>query len=247
MGQLLQLLQLATLGLSRPPPERYSTQWLVRRVLVLAVACRMRTFELRLTACLALSVLVGLPVWLLPSDWCTSQALLEEFSYLSSMLWAVICLVHVYLVVNTGLRVAWRLEVFAHVVGWGVPLLSTAWLWRTGTIGMGELGVCWIGEQHVAERVLFFFAPLGVCASVLLVLLGFVSFKMARGKPAQPAALCTARRCKLAELFAFVLAFLLLNVPHVVNELSSHPHRLLGLRVQATSGALLTLHLGFLG
>ena len=75
-------------------------------VLVLAVACRMRTFELRLTACLALSVLVGLPVWLLPSDWCTSQALLEEFSYLSSMLWAVICLVHVYLVVNTGLRVA---------------------------------------------------------------------------------------------------------------------------------------------
>jgi len=194
-------------------------------VLVLAVACRMRTFELRLMACLALSVLVGLPVWLLPSDWCTSQALLEEFSYLSSMLWAVICLVHVYLVVNTGLRVAWRLEVFAHVVGWGVPLLSTAWLWRTGTIGMDELGVCWIAEQHVAERVLFFFAPLGVCASVLLVLLGFVSFKMARGKPAQPAALCTARRCKLAELFAFVLAFLLLNVPHVALQLSPRLRR----------------------
>ena len=156
-------------------------------VFALVVACRARTFGLRLTACFALSVLIGLPVWLLPTEWCTSQALLEEFSYLSSMLWAVICLLHVYLVVNTGLRVAWRFEAFAHAVGWGVPLLSTAWLWRTGTIGMGELGVCWIGEQHVAARVLFFFAPLGLCAGVLLVLLGFVSFKMTRGEAAQPA------------------------------------------------------------
>ena len=93
-------------------------------VLALAVACRARTFGLRLTACFALSVLIGLPVWLLPIEWCTSQALLEEFSYLSSMLWAVICLLHVYLVVNTGLRVAWRFEVFCHAVGWGVPLLG---------------------------------------------------------------------------------------------------------------------------
>ena len=194
-------------------------------VLSLAVACRARTFGLRLTACFALSVLIGLPVWLLPSEWCTSQALLEEFSYLSSMLWAVICLLHVYLVVNTGLRVAWRFEVFCHAVGWGVPLLSTAWLWRTGTIGMGELGVCWIGEQHVVARVLFFFAPLGLCAGALLVLLGFVSFKMTRGEAAQPAALCAARRCKLAELLAFVLAFLLLNVPHVALQLSPRLRR----------------------
>ena len=194
-------------------------------VFALVVACRARTFGLRLTACFALSVLVGLPVWLLPSEWCTSQALLEEFSYLSSMLWAVICLLHVYLVVNTGLRVAWRFEAFAHAVGWGVPLLSTAWLWRTGTIGMGELGVCWIGEQHVTARVLFFFAPLGLCAGTLLVLLGFVSFKMTRGEAAQPAALCAARRRKLAELLAFVLAFLLLNVPHVALQLSPRLRR----------------------
>ena len=194
-------------------------------VIALVVSCRARTFGLRLTACFALSVLVGLPVWLLPSEWCTSQALLEEFSYLSSMLWAVICLFHVYLVVNTGLRVAWRFEVFAHAVGWGVPLLSTAWLWKTGTIGMGELGVCWIGEQHVAARVLFFFAPLGLCAGTLLALLGFVSFKMTHGEAAQPAALCAARRRKLVELLAFVLAFLLLNVPHVALQLSPQLRR----------------------
>lgn len=148
-------------------------------VLSLVVACRARTFGLRLTACFALSVLIGLPVWLLPSEWCTSQSLLEEFSYLSSMLWAVLCMFHIYLVVNTGLRVAWRFEVFAHAIGWGIPLLSTAWLWTTGTIGMGELGICWIGEQHVAARVLFFFAPLGVCVGAMLVLLGLVSFQAA--------------------------------------------------------------------
>ena len=94
-------------------------------VLALAVACRARTFGLRLTACFALSVLIGLPVWLLPIEWCTSQALLEEFSYLSSMLWAVICLLHVYLVVNTGLRVAWRFEVFCHAVSAGA---SRCWV-----------------------------------------------------------------------------------------------------------------------
>jgi hypothetical protein len=184
-------------------------------LLALWAAVHTRAFEVRLTACLAFAVFTGLPVWLLPdtSSFCLTVAMLEQFSFLSSMCWAVVCMLHIYLVVNTGYRVAWRLEALAHAVGWGVPLVSVVWLQAAGAFGLTELGACWISTRHVASRVLAYFGPLAICFGAMLWLLALVTRQMTRGVAAQPEALRLAKRRKLAELACFLLAFLLLNLP----------------------------------
>ena len=73
---------------------------------------RAASFSVKLCVYYTLAVAAGVTVWVLPGGGaaCSAQAMLAEFTELSSMLWADVVLLNMFLVVCRGSRVSWRYE-----------------------------------------------------------------------------------------------------------------------------------------
>lgn len=194
----------------------------------------LRTFSAKLSACFSLAVLIGLPAWLLPAaegSETLSGSDFEQFSYLSSMLWADAAMVNAFLVGSRGSRVAWRYEALYHALGWGVPALSLA----LRRLTRGAL-------DPAQVQLALYDAPLALSLALMLGLFARLSASLGAGASSRrPKVLLAAAARKRCQLAAFLAVLIALNVPFavlawVVPRLPP-PHNTTSARPAATLGS----------
>ena len=138
---------------------------------------RSRLF-MRIILCISLSIFCGnIPYLSLRRTsegtwWCTMQGFCNLYFYPASWVWTTILMYSLYRVATKGsLPLS---EAFLHVIGWGVPAISTLLIFTTNTLGRfssnDDNDVCTIGGGFSTAFMWHIFSYYGIFTCCLVIM-----------------------------------------------------------------------------
>eukprot|EP00744_Colponema_vietnamica_P017789 GILI01025038.1.p1 GENE.GILI01025038.1~~GILI01025038.1.p1 ORF type:complete len:290 (+),score=57.27 GILI01025038.1:123-992(+) len=185
---------------------------------------RLRTFPFKLICLLSISDFISSLAYffsLRPEDstLCYVGSSLTQFFNVATFFWTSIIAFNIYqaLVKVRSNDEVKKLEIFYHIVGWGVPLILLIVVIATDALGYSGLW-CWISNANQWQRWACYYAWL----CLLLVYNVFIYFRISRSADVDDTRLVN-RRLRL-----YLMAFIISRTPSVINRIQnaadpSHP------------------------
>ena len=151
---------------------------------------------------------------------CRVQASMQQFFFLASFLWIFCIAVDQYLRIVKQEKATFRNEILYSLLSWGLPLVITLGLEWTKAFGPTDLW-CWIRPEFDTLRWTTFYGPEITIVICVLVLnfLAMRSLSSTQRERAERSGRAGSKGQIEVELYAYLLAFLLIRTPSVVHRI----------------------------
>jgi hypothetical protein len=191
---------------------------MVGTLIIISVCIRFRrsgllrnNFALKLLCILSVVDFIGSVQFFFPQSWCTFQAVVGEFTFLSSALWILCFAIHQHRVTCHRELFPQKYEAYYHLLSWGFPAFAV--IVCLGTKSFGDIGFwCWISHSNQALQWYFFYIPvIGVMCSLIGVFVSIHLYIQSQTNGEE-------QQLRSVEMTVYLIVFFVIQLPGFANR-----------------------------
>eukprot|EP00475_Leptophrys_vorax_P013363 TRINITY_DN19747_c0_g1_i1.p1 TRINITY_DN19747_c0_g1~~TRINITY_DN19747_c0_g1_i1.p1 ORF type:complete len:813 (+),score=179.31 TRINITY_DN19747_c0_g1_i1:14-2452(+) len=192
---------------------------LIGTLTIISVCVRFRrtgllrnNFAVKLLFMLSVVDFIGSIQFFFPQSWCTAQAIIGEFTFLSSALWILCFAIHQHRVTCHRELFPQKYEAYYHLLSWGFPSLAVIVCLSVGAFG--DIGFwCWISRGYIQLQWYFFYLPvIGVMCTLIGVFISIHLYIQSQTSGEE-------QQLRSLEMTVYLLVFFVIQLPGFVNRI----------------------------